>query len=451
MTPNLHRRRAGFTLVELLTVMFIISVLAAIAVSVARSSIADSYKTVGGADRLSGWLIIAKNRALRDRVPVGLRLIRDPNNPNVAREAQYIEMPVLWAPNQIPDGYVLSQVQNPSPPFLVVKYDQGIGGLRQEDGVQSAASQYGVFVFGLNVLAFDVKVGDLLSLADFGTVHRIEAITQLSQAPTWYPLGYPSNLYPPVNATFPCFKITLAQSLIPLRANEQYPPSPPNPPMLLPSGVGAAPAPGNSGLYPVDYPPLGAANFYRTFFFGFYRSARPILGEPIVTLPTNMVVDMTPDTPANAPNPYPVYRNPSVGLPALASIPANPDLQFVDIIFAPSGQVMFTDSGLVCFWLRNETKPPPEKTSADGTLFTTLGGTPLREIKAPATVAGTTYRYFDRERMLATGDHVIVAVYTKTGAISSYSAFMPDLTNQYNLNLNEDMYKFVRDAFNRGF
>lgn len=446
MTPNpFLRRRAGFTLVELMTVLFVIAALAAITVTIARSQVADSYKTVGGADRLSGWLLIAKNRALRDRVPVGIRLIRDLNNPYVAREAQFVEMPVLWAPNQNPDGFALGMA-NPRSPFVVVKYDQGAGGLRQEDGIPSAASNYGVFVFGIDVTAFDVKVGDLLRLADLGTLHRIEGITALTQAPAWYPAGSPANLYPPIGAGFPAFKLTLAQSVIPLRANEKYPPSPPNPPMLLPFGTGAAPAANSqTTVYPANYPPIGAANFYRTFFFGFFRAARPILGEPLVTLPTEMVVDMTPDRLEGA-NPYPVYRNPSFGIatmnPFPAPLPANgpppAGLPDVDIIFAPSGQVMFTDSGMVCLWLRNESKPA-------GNL--PLGGTPLREIQQET----ATQRFFDRARMLAGGESVIVAVYTKSGAISSYPVFMPDpATNAYDKTFRQDMYKFVRDAFNRG-
>jgi prepilin-type N-terminal cleavage/methylation domain-containing protein len=478
MTPTaLYRRRAGFTLVELLTVMFIIAVLAAITVVVARSNIADSYTTTGATDRLSGWLMIAKNRALRDRTPVGLRLIRDPNNPLYVREAQYVEMPVLWAPNQNPDGYALSQT-TPRPPFLVVRYEATANGYRQEDGVQSAASNFGVFVFGLDLPGFDVQRGDLIRLADFGTTHRIEGITQLNQAPNWY-TGSPANLYPAVNTTtFPCYKLTLAQSVIPLRVGEQFPPSPPNPPMLLPYGTVPAPNGGSqTTLYPANYPPLGGDTFYRTFFFGFYRSARPILGEPLVTLPAGMVVDVTPDWQTTA-SPYPVYRNPSMGLGGLTPytapliLPTNtsPDLLGVqngqpvvmpspnavpagvtplrdvniDIIFAPSGQVLFTDSGLVCFWLRNETKPSPAVRQI-------VRGTPLFEWQAPQTVAGVSYRFFDRPRMLSGGESLIVSVYTKTGAVSTNPVFMPDpATNSYNLNLREDMYKFVRDAFNRG-
>jgi prepilin-type N-terminal cleavage/methylation domain-containing protein len=489
MTPTaLYRRRAGFTLVELLVVIFLITVLAAITVTVARSSITDSYTTTGATDRLSGWLLIAKNRALRDRTPVGVRLIRDPANPLVVREAQYIEMPLLWAPNQNPDGFALSQT-SPPPPFVVVRYDAGPGGYRQEDG----GTNYGLFVFGLDLPSFDVKIGDLIRISDFNTTHRIDNIqlvkdaSNMPVAPGWYP-GTPQNLYPPVSAAYPCYKLTLTQSVIPLRANEQFPPSPPNPPMLLPIpqppfGQNLPPAGFQTALYPANYPPLAGDTFYRTYFFGIYRSARPILGEPLVSLPAGMVIDVTPDWQTTAAA-YPVYRNPSSAgsLPGLApyfspingaTVPTtvSPDLLAVqggvpyvmtsptqsplppgvtplrdvniDILFTPSGQVLFTDSGMVCFWLRNETKPAP-------TVLQQVRGSPLSEIAAPQSVAGTSYRYFDRARMLAGGESLLVAVFTKTGAIGTYPVFVPDPSNQYNLNLREDMYKFVRDAFNRG-
>ena len=486
MTPTaLYRRRAGFTLVELLVVIFLIAVLAAITVTVARSSITDSYTTTGATDRLSGWLLIAKNRALRDRTPVGVRLIRDPANPLVVREAQYIEMPLLWAPNQNPDGFALSQT-SPPPPFLVVRYDAGPGGYRQEDG----GTNYGLFVFGLDLPSFDVKIGDLVRISDFNTTHRIDNIQLVKDAsnnpvaPGWYP-GTPQNLYPPVSAAYPCYKLTLAQSVIPLRQNEQFPPSPPNPPMLLPSGSGGPPtinsAASQNTLYPANYPPLAGDTFYRTYFFGLYRSARPILGEPLVSLPAGMVIDVTPDWQTTAAA-YPVYRNPSSAgsLPGLApyngpingaTVPptVSPDLLAVqggapvvlanpnavpagvtplrdvniDILFTPSGQVLFTDSGMVCFWLRNETKPAPN-------VLQQVRGSPVLEGQ-PVVVNGVvTTRIIDRARMLAGGESLLVAVFTKTGAIGTYPVFVPDPNNQYNLNLREDMYKFVRDAFNRG-
>jgi hypothetical protein len=250
--------------------------------------------------------------------------------------------------------------------------------------------------------------------------------------------------------TFPCFKITLAQSVIPLRAGELYPPSPPNPQMLLP--INGTPSAGSQTLqYPTNYPPIGAGNFYRTFFFGFYRSARPILGEPLVTLPTGMVIDMTPDRLASATPNYPVFRNPSFGVTGINPFAGNPlpaapaaaaatlNLPDVDILFAPSGQVLFTDSGLVVFWLRNETKPPPTAP---------LGGTPLLE-GPPDTTNG--YRIFDRPQMLAGGDSVLVAVYSSTGAIGTFPVLVSEpSTNRYYQSLGEDPYKFVRAAFNRG-
>ena len=73
------RRRSGFTLVELLVVMTLMVILAALAVGVAYSGAIGSQKVVSGGDRASGWLLISKQRAQRDGAPRGVRFYI--NNP----------------------------------------------------------------------------------------------------------------------------------------------------------------------------------------------------------------------------------------------------------------------------------------------------------------------------------------------------------------------------------
>src|SRR5262249_59426198 len=51
-------------------------------------------RTSRGADQVQGWLFIAKQRALRDGAPRGIRLIRDTDNPNWVKELMYIERPL---------------------------------------------------------------------------------------------------------------------------------------------------------------------------------------------------------------------------------------------------------------------------------------------------------------------------------------------------------------------
>jgi prepilin-type N-terminal cleavage/methylation domain-containing protein len=85
-------RRAGFTLIELLVVITIIIVLAGLALALLPTA-NDHQKATQGAGMVQGWLLIAKQRALRDQMPRGLRLVIDPANPTVVTQCQYIEQP----------------------------------------------------------------------------------------------------------------------------------------------------------------------------------------------------------------------------------------------------------------------------------------------------------------------------------------------------------------------
>src|ERR1017187_5521317 len=84
--------RSGYTLIELLVVISIIAVLAAITVAFLPSAAANATEA-RAAIQLQGWLNIAKQRALRDQAPRGLRLWPSAANPLQCIECQYIEQP----------------------------------------------------------------------------------------------------------------------------------------------------------------------------------------------------------------------------------------------------------------------------------------------------------------------------------------------------------------------
>src|SRR5256885_10419789 len=86
------KARSAFTLIELLVVIFIILVLASLALLL-TPRMAEDQRVTRGADQVSGWLLIAKQRSFRDQVPRGVRLIPDASNQNWVKELEYIERP----------------------------------------------------------------------------------------------------------------------------------------------------------------------------------------------------------------------------------------------------------------------------------------------------------------------------------------------------------------------
>lgn len=86
--PAFCSRRA-FTLIELLVVMGIVVTLATMAV-VFLPRMNDNIKVSSAADQIQGVLVIAKQRAKRDQMPTGVRIVF---NGGVATQLQYIQQP----------------------------------------------------------------------------------------------------------------------------------------------------------------------------------------------------------------------------------------------------------------------------------------------------------------------------------------------------------------------
>jgi prepilin-type N-terminal cleavage/methylation domain-containing protein len=82
--------RTGFTLIELLVVIFLITFLAALTVVIGPALIV-SEPASRGAQLLQGNLFIAKQQALRDRNPYGIRLLADADGQ--VRSFQFIQQP----------------------------------------------------------------------------------------------------------------------------------------------------------------------------------------------------------------------------------------------------------------------------------------------------------------------------------------------------------------------
>src|SRR5262249_22001578 len=83
--------RRGFTLIELIVVIAIIIVLTALTVLIVPG-IQANQKAQRGAESVQQMLLIAKQRALRDRVATGVRFL-DPNNSGQVRQMIYVQQP----------------------------------------------------------------------------------------------------------------------------------------------------------------------------------------------------------------------------------------------------------------------------------------------------------------------------------------------------------------------
>src|SRR5437899_338806 len=85
-------RRSGLTLVEMVVVLTIFLTLTALTLAVIRPFREDRLLTVA-ANQLQGWLVTARQYALRDRVPTGLRLLPAVGDARLITLLQFIRQP----------------------------------------------------------------------------------------------------------------------------------------------------------------------------------------------------------------------------------------------------------------------------------------------------------------------------------------------------------------------
>lgn len=159
--------RRGFTLIELLVAMAIIIVLSALAVLVIPSTSANNA-VIRTSDQVTSWLVSARNRALRDRAPRGIHLIRDASNQ--VREIELVEQPDPFRP-------VVTSATNPN-------LNGQVAALRIDPLVNPIPSPGPGATDTATLVGLDIpdgiQPGDLLRVNFTGTDARVYRITAVA-------------------------------------------------------------------------------------------------------------------------------------------------------------------------------------------------------------------------------------------------------------------------------
>jgi prepilin-type N-terminal cleavage/methylation domain-containing protein len=311
-------RKPGFTLVELLVAVALGLVLLGLGLLAANSSAFDSYKTVGAADRISQWMLVAKNKALRDKAPRGIRLIPDTTNPEFIREIAYIEQP-----DPIPSNgpmlngsrlvfYYPCQVIEDTMSMSVSYNFDGIPAPSAPAPNTSPASQKTLFLAGLSAVqqatfTSTVQSGDLISIPELRSVMKLgtPAFTVVAAASSpsgaTLRLNVTAESLPDLGRTVFSYHDSSRQNMAPH----------PNIPLTVECGTLAVTS------------------------YSIIRAARPILGEPTQQLPSGMAIDLR------------AAQTTSLNPPA-ADVNENRD-----ILFAPTGEVIAATEALSVFLVRD--------------------------------------------------------------------------------------------------
>jgi len=179
---TLRRNRPGFTLIELLVVMAIISFLAALLVLLGPGLL-KSEKAARGAQTLQGILFVAKQQALRDRNPYGIRLLQD--NDTQVRSFQYIQQP-----GDFTGGKVTVTTGSATATFTGVDLTGGLP----------------------DPATWPVQKGDFLQAVPSDPYNRIETVTQVSLNPLVCQVTFTYQTYNGSGSSTPTDQYRIARS-----------------------------------------------------------------------------------------------------------------------------------------------------------------------------------------------------------------------------------------------
>ncbi|MGL6076441.1 MAG: pilus assembly FimT family protein [Fimbriiglobus sp.] len=475
--------RSGYTLVELLVVMSLIVLLAALAVGVANSGLIGSQKVISASDRVSGWLLISKQRALRDGALRGLRFYSSPGDATRYTECQYIESPEPWVPNPGQEGNTrggrlmfIFEYSPAVPNTMSPSYNSH--GIQWRPPFFTRAELYFVSNTLSDLDEYDQRVltGDFVVIPELGKSLQIANPNAGVTPNTFYLIGGTQNLLLDTGNNRNCRRIELTS--IPT-------------PTQMAALVAAVPAPNSTGAAATLDSLLNKEPFRITgldlsaagtqdpatiapavpirhpitminYKFSFQAAPRPLLGEPTMQLPVGTAIDYragkfapytapfsaalmdsqgyrTWSSPVNPPPPAIQTANVAPFNPP-TTIGVTPIAEsgtfYFDIMFSPSGQVVNNSSGLICLWVRDTTKPISHPRQFDTTGFSDCDGFDSAGVALPPE-----QRPYDNA-----GQQSLVVVYTRNGLIATQEVQPPPATRT----VGYDPYLYAKDGINSG-
>ena len=258
-----------------------------------------SQRTVSSADRVSGWLILAKQRALRDLRPNGVRFIgrqEVAGGPVIVGEAQYIETPELFVPNpnSVPERPQLAIVNETTPGSLPFLYYTA-------PAPNTAALK--------NELDQRVNAYDRLITTDLISVNYVLIARPDAAAVNLTIPGRPG--------TVPGYRLPVSDAVR----------------LDLKQRLGATVS--TNSTTPAIL----------TYGFSFQGQPQPVLGEPVLQITNPMVIDVR------------ITSDPAATTTTGVNLVADPFIagQYnFDVVFKPSGPLLNGSGGVACLWLRNK-------------------------------------------------------------------------------------------------
>lgn len=172
----MHAKRRGFTLVELLVVIGLIVLLATLILAV-NFKTSDQRRVNRAAEQVQGWLLIAKQRAIRDRAVRGVQVQAGGTG------LVYVEQPEPWTPalfNAIdPANAALDTAAPPGAKVRVPTWDRDLvlGTIQPANPTDPRLQlpNWRNFVF-LSAGGTVVNPGDTLEILEPPSAHQIQAV-----------------------------------------------------------------------------------------------------------------------------------------------------------------------------------------------------------------------------------------------------------------------------------